>query len=148
MKICITTLGLNLDSLIDPRFGRAQYFLLLNEKGKLEKALPNQGIAAMRGAGIAAAQEVANQKVEVLITGNIGPNAFGVLITNGVKIFLGPPGISAREAFKMWQENKLTQPETPNVGGHFGIGPPPGQRGPAGSGARGFGRGSGGSRRT
>ena len=132
MKICITSVGSNLDSPIDPRFGRAQYFLLLDKKGNLEKALPNPGVGAMRGAGIAAAQQIVNQGVEVLITGNIGPNAFGALIAGRIKVFLGSPGISAKEVFKAWKENKLSQVQGPSVPGHFGMGPPPGQGGPGG----------------
>ena len=143
MRICITSLGPNLDSPIDPRFGRAQFFLLLNEKGDLEKTLSNPGGQAMRGAGIAAAQEIASQGVNVLITGNIGPNAFGVLASSGIKIFLGSPGISAKEAFSMWQGNKLSQVQAPTVLGHFGMGPPsgrggPGRGGPGGGGGRPF----------
>ena len=140
MKICITSLGVDLDSLIDPRFGRAQYFLILDDKGNLKETLPNPGIGAMRGAGIAASQEIASREVNVLITGNIGPNAFGVLVATGIKVFLGPPGISVSQAFKMWKENKLSQTQQPTVPGHFGIEPSPGRGGPRGRGGRGRGR--------
>ena len=132
MKICITSLGPNLDSPIDPRFGRAQYFLVLDEDGNLRESLPNSGMGAMRGAGIAASQQIVNQGVEVLITGNIGPNAFGALLASKIKVFLGPPGISVKEVFKMWKENKLSQIQAPSVPGHFGMGPPPGRGGPGG----------------
>jgi len=108
MKICITSLAPNLDSPIDPRFGRAQYFLILDKEGNLKKTLSNPGIGAVRGAGIAAAQQIANQGVKILITGNIGPNAFGVLTNIGIAIFLAPPGVTAKEAFSMWKDNKLT----------------------------------------
>ncbi len=128
--ICITSTGSKLDSLIDPRFGRAQYFLLLTEKGKLKEALPNSGVSAMRGAGIAAAQTIASKGVEVLITGNIGPNAFGVLAGTGIKIFLAAPGMTAEEAFRMWKKDKLTPAQAPSVPGYFGRG-------------SGFGRGGG-----
>jgi len=134
MKVCITSLGPNLDSFTDPRFGRAQYFLILDEKGKLEEVLANPGIRAMGGAGIAAAQAIVNKGVGILITGNIGPNAFGVLNISKVQIFLTPPGLSIRKVFEMWKENKLTQAQTPSVPGHFGMGPPPGGRGGRGRG--------------
>jgi len=141
MKICITSLGPDLDSPIDPRFGRAQYLLLLDQEGNLEEALPNSGIEAMRGAGIAAAQQIVNKGIKILITGNIGPNAFGVLAQSGVKVALVPPGVSVKEAFKMWEQDKLSLVRQPTVPGHFGMGPPPGRRGPRGGG---FGRGRGG----
>jgi len=131
MKICITSLGPNLDSPIDPRFGRARYFLLLDENGELKKVLPNSGVNAIRGAGIAAAQQIVQQGVEVLITGNIGPNAFGALMASKIRIFLGLPGVSSsvREIFNMWRENKLSQVQAPSVPGHFGKGPSFGRRG-------------------
>ena len=141
MKICITSLGRDLDSPVDPRFGRCQYFLFLDEKGELKKVLPNSGVFAARGAGIAAAQQVTNQGVDVLISGNLGPNAFSVLLQTGVKIFLASPGISVREVFSMWKKNKLSQINKPSVPGHFGLG---GRFGPRGRG--GF-KGPGGRRR-
>jgi len=144
MKICITSLGQDLDSPIDPRFGRCQYFLLLDEDGKLEQALPNSGIGAVGGAGIAAAQQIVNQGVGVLITGNIGPNASGALMAGKVKVFLGPSGVTAKEAFSMWKENKLNYVEAPSVPGHFGMG---GRRGGPGGRGRGEPGGQGASRR-
>jgi len=138
MKICITSLGSNLNSPIDPRFGRSQYFLFLDEKGDLKEVSSNPGILARGGAGITAAQRIVNQGVKVLITGNVGPNAVSVLGTSKVKIFLCPMGIKAKEAFLMWKENKLTEVKEPSVPGHFGMGPGPGRgRGPGPRGPRG-----------
>jgi len=122
MKVCVTSTGPNLDSLTDLRFGRAQYFLILDEKGNLKKALANPAIEAIRGAGVAAAQRICSEKVDVLITGNIGPNAWGVLTTTKIKIFLVKPGPTAKEAFLMWKEDKLTQVEKPTLPGCLGRG--------------------------
>jgi len=143
MRICITSTGPNLDFSIDPRFGRCQYFLLLDEKGNLKESLANSGMGAMRGAGIAASQQIVNKGAEILITGNIGPNAFGALMAGKVKVFLASPGMSAKEVFKAWKENKLSQVEGPSVPGHFGVGPPPGRGGPGGRGRGGPGGQSG-----
>ena len=142
MLICITSISPNLDSPIDPRFGRAQFFLILDEKGNLKESLPNPGIGAFHGAGITAAQTIAAQKIGVLITGNIGPNACGVLMTAGIKIFLVGPGLTVRKAFLMWKENKLTQIQTPTVPGHFNP-ESPGASGPAMGPGMGPGMGSG-----
>ena len=139
MKICITSLGSTLDSSIDPRFGRAQYFLILDGRGSLKEALTNPATGAIRGAGVAAAQEISSKGVKVLITGNIGPNAFYVLGSTDIKVFLAKPGLTVKEAFSAWKEDKLTQLKKPTVSGHFG-------RGPGGMG-RGRGRGLGPQRR-
>lgn len=128
MKICITSNGSNLDSFVDPRFGRCLYFIFVDDKkpDKFE-AVQNTGMNAMRGAGIQAAQTVVNQRTEVVITGNIGPNAFGVLSASKVKIFQAMPGTKIRDAlagFKQGQLPEITQP----FGG--GFGPPGTGRGP------------------
>jgi len=131
MKICITSTGSTLNSSVDPRFGRCGYFLIMNEKGKLLKALPNEGVQAMRGAGITAAQIVANEGIKVVITGNIGPNAYMVLEQSGIKIFPGAFNMTVEEAFEMYKQGKFKEMEPSQA---KGFGP-------------GFGRGARGSRR-
>ncbi len=116
MKICITSTGENLDSFIDPRFGRCQYFLIVDEKGKLLKAIPNQGVQAIRGAGVTAAQIVANEKVEAVITGNIGPNAFMVLGQSGIKIYAGVFRVKASQALEMFNQGKISECRAPMPG--------------------------------
>ncbi|XOB41546.1 MAG: NifB/NifX family molybdenum-iron cluster-binding protein [Candidatus Nealsonbacteria bacterium] len=138
MKICISATGNNLDAPLDPRFGRAMYFLIVDDKGKLIKAIKNTGVQAMRGAGITAAQIVAAEKVNVVITGNIGPNASMVLGSSGIKIFLGSPGMNVRDVFQEYQKGKLRE-ATESVPCGPGFGPGFGQRG-KGLGGRGRGR--------
>lgn len=114
MSICIVSLGRTLNSLISPRFGRAPYFIILNKEGKLEEVLSNQeGMGAMRGAGIAAGQKIVSKGIKILITGNVGPNSFDVLTQAGVKIFLAPFDLTVEEAFLMWSEGKLNQLKIP-----------------------------------
>jgi len=122
MKICITSIGPDMDSTIDPRFGRCQYFIIADEKGKLIKSIKNTGVRASRGAGITAAQIVADEKVDVLITGNIGPNAFNVLSSSGVKIYSGILNLTTKEAIKKFNKGVLQETTIPTVGGHFGRG--------------------------
>jgi len=118
-----------LSSSVDHRFGRCQNFLILNEDGELEKSIENKGMSAARGAGVQAAQSIVNEGISVLITGNIGPNAFRVLQGSGVEIYL-TSGLSIKEAFEKWKNNELNRAESPS-------GPPGRGRG----GRRGSGRG-------
>jgi predicted Fe-Mo cluster-binding NifX family protein len=137
MKICISATGNSLDSLLDPRFGRAVYFLIVDDKGKLIKAIKNTGVQAMRGAGVTAAQIIAKEKVKIVITGNIGPNASMVLDSSGIKIFLGSPAMKVRDVLQEYQKGKL-QEATEAVPCRPGFGPGLGQRG---RGLKGRGRG-------
>lgn len=109
MKICISATGNNLDTSLDPRFGRATYFLIIDNKGKLIKAIKNTGVQAMQGAGITAAQIVANEKVDIVITGNIGPKASMVLNASGIKIFIGSQEMTVRDALGKYQKDRLQE---------------------------------------
>ena len=134
MKICITSNGPNLDSFVDPRFGRCLYFVFVDDKDKKKiDAVPNAGVNAMRGAGIQAAQTVVNQGAEAVITGNIGPNAFGVLSASGVRIFQAMPGVKVADALAAFEQGQLPEITQP-LGGGFG---------PGGGRGQGLGRGSG-----
>ncbi len=122
MKICVSATDNNLDASLDPRFGRAMYFLIVDDKGKLIKAIKNTGVQAMRGAGVTAAQIVAKEKVDIVITGNIGPNAFMVLGSSKIKIFFGNPAMNVRDVLQEYQRGKLQEtteviPPRPGFGG-------------------------------
>jgi len=90
MKIAISSTGKNLESEIDARFGRCAYFLIVeieNKKIKNVKAIENTAKAQMGGAGITAGEIVAKQKVDAIITINLGPRAFSVFEQFGIKIY-------------------------------------------------------------
>jgi len=134
IKICISAKGSGLDAFLDPRFGRAEFFLIVDNKGELIKAVKNTGIQAMHGAGVTAAQAVVDEKVDAVITGNVGPNASMVLNASGIKIFNGNPGMIIKDVIKEYQAGKLRE-VTKILPSHSGFGPGLGQ----GMG-RGFGR--------
>lgn len=121
MKICVTAVSVSLDAQIDPRFGRCKYFLIVNSETMESKAILNEAFQAAHGAGIQAAQTVANSGVEVVITGNVGPNAFRVLSAAGITIVTGVSG-SVRDAVEKYKKGQLQEIGSPTVGGHFGMG--------------------------
>ena len=141
--ICITSQGKTKDSLIDPRFGRAPFFLFLDEKGKIKKVVENSGVNSVRGAGIAAAQTVVNENAEAVITGNIGPNALFVLNQSGVEVFVVPSIVTVEQGFLMWKNKELSPTTGASVSGWGrGRGRGLGRMGGRGRGM-GFGRGFG-----
>ena len=75
MKIAISANGTDRNAQVDPRFGRCQYFLIIDTDGDQTEAVPNAAQSAGGGAGIQAAQTVADRNVEAVLTGNVGPNA-------------------------------------------------------------------------
>ncbi|MFC2165917.1 NifB/NifX family molybdenum-iron cluster-binding protein [Acidobacteriota bacterium] len=91
-KICITTQGPELDSEVDPRFGRAPYFLIVNPDTLEFEALANDSKDMAHGAGIQTAQLIAGKKVSAVLTGQCGPKAQQVLDAAGIQIIGGVTG--------------------------------------------------------
>lgn len=121
MKICITSTGDNLDSAVDPRFGRCAYFIIVDPETLEFKAISNPSVEASGGAGIQSAQLVANESAEAVITGNVGPNAFQTLSSFGLKVYTGAEG-SVKEVIQQYKDGKFKEMSGPSVPGHFGTG--------------------------
>ncbi|MEA1957907.1 MAG: NifB/NifX family molybdenum-iron cluster-binding protein [Euryarchaeota archaeon] len=121
MKMCVTATAGDLNAQVDPRFGRCQYFVFIDSDTMAFEAMANEAIAAPGGAGIQAAQTVVNKGANVLISGNVGPNAFQVLSTAGVKIATGAYG-TVKEAVEMYKGGKLNEARGSTVAAHAGMG--------------------------
>jgi predicted Fe-Mo cluster-binding NifX family protein len=121
MKICVSAASNRMDSPIDPRFGRCPYLVIVDSETMQFEAVPNMASDATGGAGIQAAQTVAGKDAKVLITGNVGPNAFQALSAAGVKIVTGAFG-TVREVVEKYKKGELRETGAPTVSGHFGMG--------------------------
>jgi len=128
MKICVTSTANNLDAQIDPRFGRCSYLVIVDSETMQFEAVPNMAAGATGGAGIQAAQTIASKGVKLLITGNVGPNAFQALSAAGIEIVTGAFG-TVRDAVEKFKRGELSKTGAPTVGGHFGMGGRGGGRG-------------------
>ena len=119
MKIAITAQGKDLQSIVDPRFGRCKYFFIYNtEDESFEVKSNEQNLTLPKGAGIQAAQNICQFGVQKLITGNIGPKAHSVLQTANIEIYLQASG-SVQEALQAYKEGKLEKVDSANVQGHW-----------------------------
>lgn len=91
-KICFTSTGKDLNSEIDPKFGRAAYFLLLDPVAMRIEVMENPHKGAMQGAGIKSAQSLVDHGVKILLTGKVGPKADEVLRSAGIQTITGVSG--------------------------------------------------------
>ena len=121
MKIAITASNPDLSSPVDPRFGRCPYFIIVDPDTLEFEANENTNITASSGAGIQAAQFVANKGVKALLTGSCGPNAFQTLQAAGVEVIVGISG-TVQEAATLYKEKNLKSTPQANVASHFGMG--------------------------
>ena len=121
MKICISASGTDLDSNVDPRFGRCPYFILYDSETDDFEHFENQSRNAMGGAGIQAAQFVVDSGASTVLSGAIGPNAFRVLNSAGINIYSGVGG-TVRGAIENLKDGKLVLTLKPDVQTHYGTG--------------------------
>ena len=139
MKICISATAPNLEADVDPRFGRCQCFVIIDPETMQFEVLENSSAMAAGGAGISAAQMVAGKEVKAVLTGNCGPNAYGVLSAAGVQVITGVSG-KVKDAVQSYKSGKFQTSSQANVPDHFGMS----YGGGAGSGSgMGMGRGMG-----
>lgn len=119
MKICITSTGKDLNAQIDPRFGRCTYFLFVNTDNMDIEVVSNESALTMGGAGIQAAQMVAQKKAKCVITGNIGPNAFQTLKAANIEVVTGVSG-KVKDAVEEYKADNLKKTDNATVSSHFG----------------------------
>ena len=119
MKIAVSAEGQHLSSRVDPRFGRARWFVIYDTDSDAYEAHNNvQVLNLPQGAGIQAAQHVIDKKAEVLLTGHCGPNAYRTLEAGGVKVVVDVKG-TVKEAIERYKNGELKAAAGPDVEGHW-----------------------------
>lgn len=119
MRIAISAQGKDLSSPVDPRFGRATSFVIYDTDKKSFEVISNENnAAAPQGAGIQAAQLVADRSVDMVVSGNMGPKAFSALQAAGVRMVAWSDG-TVGEAVELIKSGKYELLDGANVGGHW-----------------------------
>jgi predicted Fe-Mo cluster-binding NifX family protein len=121
MKIAVTANGQDLDAPTSPVFGRCPTYILVDTETMQYEAVANPAIGASGGAGIQAAQYITGLGVEAVVTGNVGPNAYGVLGAAGVPVYLYDGG-TVRQAVEAYNAGELRAQSGPSGPAHAGMG--------------------------
>jgi len=133
MRIAVSANQPNLDGEIDPRFGRCQYFVIVDPETMEFEVVENPNVGASGGAGIMTAQLIAGKQVQTIITGSIGPNASRVLSAAGIQMVTGVTG-KIDDAIEAYKSGRIEISPQPGIGRGMGMGM---------AGGRGMGRGPG-----
>jgi predicted Fe-Mo cluster-binding NifX family protein len=119
MKIAVSATGADLSAAVDPRFGRAAYFILVDSETMAFEAIKNdQNLNLPQGAGIQAGKIVVNSGAQVVLTGNCGPKAFLVLKQAGIEVAVSLRGTVA-EAVAAYKSGDLQPADEANVEEHW-----------------------------
>jgi predicted Fe-Mo cluster-binding NifX family protein len=119
MKFAVTAQGPDAESLVDPRFGRAHYFRVVDGENGQQTVVDNEaGANAVQGAGIGAARTLANLGVQAVVTGHVGPKAWTALEAAHIEVYV-VSGETVEQAVKAFIARQLVQMTNPNVQGHW-----------------------------
>ena len=120
MKVGVTAAGPALDALVDPRFGRCAYLVVVETSDMTFEAFENTNAALGGGAGIQSARLMAQSGVKVVLTGRCGPNAHQTLSSAGIQVVVDCSGTVA-DAIRRFDAGELQPTAGPNVPTHAGI---------------------------
>lgn len=114
-KIAVSSEGPSMDDQVDPRFGRAGGFVVV-DSATMETSYLDNGASQTRsqGAGIAAAELVAGSGAGVVLTGYVGPKAFQALAAIGVKVGQNLENLTVRQAVERYLDGRVDLAEGPN----------------------------------
>jgi predicted Fe-Mo cluster-binding NifX family protein len=119
MRICITSQGPDLASDVDPRFGRARFFVIHDdESGEYEVVDNKQNLNAAGGAGIQAATTVAEKRCDWVVSGHMGPKALSVLKEADIRVATGASG-KVSDALQAFKNGGLEEIESADVSPHW-----------------------------
>jgi len=122
MKVVVSAVAPSLDAEVEPRFGRAPYFILVDtDTMSLIEAIENTFAMQASGAGIQAAQLVLDKGAEAVITGNVGPKAFQVFVTAKIPVITGASG-TVKDAIDQFKQGKLSPTTSATSPAHSGGG--------------------------
>ena len=145
MKICVSAAAGDLDAQIDWRFGRCPFFVIVEPDTMAFEAVPNENSIDVAGRAfcIAHPETLLNKGVDLVISGNIGPNIYHLFHAAGVDIATLTSG-TVKEAVEMYKTGRLSEAEISTGATHAGMGAGVGAGGGMGmGGGRGGGRGRG-----
>jgi len=121
MKIAVTANGADLDAPASPIFGRCPTYILVDTETMQYEAIANPAVSAGGGAGVQAAQFVIERGAQAVVTGNVGPNAFGVFRAGGIPVYLFKEG-TVQQAVKACKSGLLSSINDATVSAHAGMG--------------------------
>jgi predicted Fe-Mo cluster-binding NifX family protein len=114
-KIAVSCEEAVLDSKMDPRFGRAAGFLIVDPDTLEFSYIDNGSSQAMsKGAGIQAAENVFRSGAKIVLTGYVGPKAFRSLSAAGIQIGQNLENITVRQAIEKFKAGEIDMALSPN----------------------------------
>ncbi len=111
MLVAVSATGPEIDRAVHSQFGRCDCFLLVDSETLEARSLPNAFSGAASGAGTACVQMLFDEKIEAVISGQVGPKAYEALQGADVPVYICPQGLTVREALQRFSRGDLRKME-------------------------------------
>ena len=92
MKIAVSSTGGSINALVEERFGRAPYYVIVDSTTMRFGLVSNPSVTSAHGAGPQTAALVHERGATVVLTGRVGPNARKALDALGITVVEGTTG--------------------------------------------------------
>ena len=118
MLVAVTSQGVDINSQMDQRFGRASHILIVDSETMEFKVMDNQQNSnLLKGAGIQTSVNIKQAGAEVLMTGFCGPNTIKTLNASKIKVITDVSG-SVKEAMDLFNSGNYKYSTEANAAGH------------------------------
>lgn len=109
MKILFTAKGSSWDDLVDPRFGRAEMFVVYDEDSDTLTTITNdEAKQKAHGVGLQSAKKALESGAQAIITGNgAGEKALEILEKSNIKVYVGAGDVALKDAYKAFKDGRL-----------------------------------------
>ncbi|ATD80485.1 MULTISPECIES: NifB/NifX family molybdenum-iron cluster-binding protein [Desulfovibrio] len=115
MKVAVSSEGPGLDAQVDPRFGRAAGFVVVDTDSAQPEYVDNGESQVMaQGAGIQTAERLSALGVKAVLSGYVGPKAFAALQAAGMEVYQDMDGRSVGEAVRIYTSGAASPAQAPN----------------------------------
>ena len=120
VAICVKN-DLGINSSVDDRFGRAEYYVIFDSEEKETVVIENSAKNDSAGAGGKAISLLNKQGVSVIIVPELGPKALDAVKAFELEAYQIDESKTAEEALNSFLAGKLTKLETSSVDSHNGL---------------------------
>jgi predicted Fe-Mo cluster-binding NifX family protein len=107
--VCVTAKAEGAEATVEPRFGRAPYFVFADTDAGTFVPVKNDLVDAAGGVGPRAAQVLVDHSATVLLTGQIGGNAATALKAAGIKVYSFGDAATVAQALEKYTQGGLSE---------------------------------------
>lgn len=112
--LAVTSEGPTLADQVDPRFGRAGGFVVMElETGAFRYVDNGSSQVLPQGAGIQATENLVKAGAQILLTGQVGPKAWAALDAAGLKVVQGVENMTVADAIHRFGAGEFAFSDAP-----------------------------------